>query len=745
MRLLATPLTALLLLVCAWISPAALAQNGFEFDGFGDKNVKARLIADVESITPGQTFTLGIHLEIRPQWHVYWKNPEGPGNPVEVKEWVALPEGFEVGEIQWPAPHKFNFFTYVQFGYSDEVTLLLPVTAPADLQPGGEVTFTAHLDWLACDDQQCVPAMNDEVHSVTLPITAEAGEASAEHGLIDAARAQLPDLPEGWSVSAQSDQNGVVLVVKAPNDLPADVADGLFFYSDIGQLIDPKAKQEATIDGNTLTLPLTLQTEDENGEPIKHEYPINLSGALVSDSGFGPDGLHALAISAKADTQSKTTDVEELSTGFFLILGGAFLGGIILNLMPCVFPVLSIKILGFVKQAGENPVIVRRHGYAFGVGVLLSFWALAGVMLVLKAAAIKAGSGEAISWGFQMQNPIFILAMLVLVFLIGLNLAGVFEIGMGLTSIGQQATAGADGYTKSFLTGVLATLIATPCTGPFMGAALGATLTMPAWQAMVVFTALGIGMALPYVLLSCFPALLQYLPKPGPWMESFKQAMAFPMFATAGWLMYIYAGLVDDSLVLHLGFGLSALALGAWVYGRWSTPMKSTRVRWIGRGVALVFAVGGVLWVQSRTASIQEAEAQAAAARERGDYVLEWQPYSPELIQQLRAEGRPILVDFTAKWCGICLVNKGTSLRGIGSTEAAYRENNVALVVADFTKKSPALTKELNEFGRDGVPLYLVYPADGGEPEILPNTLSPDIVADAVKRAAGAGGQRAEN
>ena len=718
-------LAALLVLLLASIARPAAAQDGFEIDPFGDRNVLARLIADVDAIAPGQTFTLGIHLEIRPKWHVYWKNPEGPGDPVKIKEWVALPEGFEVGDIQWPAPHKFNFFTYTQFGYSDEVTLLLPVTAPADLEPGGEVTFTAHLDWLACDDQQCVPAKNDEVHSVTLPVRAQAGGASDDIGPIDAARSDLPAKPEGWTVSAQPTQNGFLLVVQSPQPLPADVADDLFFYSEVGQLIDPQAKQQSTVEGNTLKLPLTLLTVDDLGDPIKRDGPVQqLTGVLVAGNGFGPDGLTALAVDTPVVGEAPPPPPVQTSA-LLIFIGMAFVGGLILNLMPCVFPVLSIKILGFVKQAGESPAIVRLHGYMFGLGVLMSFWVLAGVLLALRGAAAAAGGAQTFSWGFQMQDPTFVLGMILLVFLIGLNLAGVFEIGVGMTSVAGKVSTGKDGYTKSFLSGVLATLIATPCTAPFMAGALGAALAMPAFQAMLIFTGLGLGMATPYVVLSCVPALLKHLPKPGPWMESFKQAMAFPMFATAGWLAWVYVGLTGDGVVARLLVGLTVVALAAWVYGRWSTPMRPVRARWIARAAAAVFAISGVMVVVTWEDD-------------------PWTQYSPQAVETLRAEGRPVLVDFTARWCISCQANKKSSLR-TDSARALYDKYNVATVEADYTQKDATIGKVLTEYGREGVPLYLVFPADGGEPEVLPNILTPEIVADAIKRAAGDDGRQAAN
>lgn len=712
-----TPKPFFTLLLALLLAMPGLAQ------GFGGgNNVTADLIADVDAVAPGQTFTLGLTLEMEPGWHVYWINPEGPGFPVSVGDWDA-PEGFEISDIKWPAPHRFEFDGLVQYGYADVVTLLFEVKAPANIKPGESVTLSTDASWLACEDQ-CIPG--DAALTITLPTQAQAG-ASANARTFDDARSAMPVSINGWDVSASPIKDGYLLELTAPSALPADFSKGVYFYSEVQYDVDPSVEQKATIEGNTLILRLKTRMLDGFGAEIERDGPITqLTGVLTREGGFGESGVYGLMVDVPIEGKAPPPAPVENST-LFVALGAAFIGGLILNLMPCVFPVLSIKILGFVQQAGENPRIVRRHGYMFGAGVLISFWVLAGVLLALRGAAAAAGGAETFSWGFQMQNPTFVLGMILLVFLIGLNLAGVFEIGVGLTSVAGKATAGSEGYTKSFLSGVLATLIATPCTAPFMAGALGAALAMPTFQAMLVFTALGIGMATPYVVLSCIPALLRYLPRPGAWMESFKQAMSFPMFATAGWLAWVYVGLTSDGMVARLLIGLTIVATGAWVYGRWSTPMRSIKVRWVGRVTALLFAAGGVYLVASWTPTTP------------------WDDYSPSRIEELRAEGRPVLIDFTARWCVTCQANKKSSLRGISKTEDLYKELDVALVEADYTTRDATIGKMLTEYGREGVPLYLVFPADGGEPEILPNILTPDIVADALRRAAGEGEQRAAN
>ena len=721
---------------------------------FGPEQVTPTVIAESQSIQPGQPITVAVHFDILEKWHLYWTNPEGDGFAPEVT-WT-LPEGYTVSEPRWPAPHTFKFLGGIQFGYENELTLLFDITPPEDAT--GEASLQAGLTWLVCDDGNCVPSKGYpspiEV-SLTLPVKAESPEPAEHTAKIEAAEKLVPGSAADWSFKTEVVDGGYVLQILTPSEADAQGLDGLYFYSSEQFAVDPEAEQTKRVEGKTVYLSLTERTRDPYGDPIKRDLPITqLAGVLTAESGFGDTGLKAMVVGnatqgasssekAGADLEAAPVSSGTPQIGFMVAIGFAFIGGLILNLMPCVFPVLSIKILGFVQQAGENPAIVRRHGYAFGIGVLLSFWVLVAVLMGLRAVAQAAAesSGAAagsVGWGFQLQEPAFVLAMLLLVFLIGLNLIGAFEIGIGLSAAAGKASQGAkDGYSKSFFTGVLATLIATPCTGPFMAPALGAAIAMPTIQAVLVFTALGVGMATPYVVLSCFPGLLQYLPKPGAWMESFKQAMAFPMFATAGWLAWVYIGLTSDDFGLVLLICLAIIALGAWVYGRWSTPIRTPRTRWIARVVALVFVVGATGYIHLGAHKIEQQRIAAQEAREAGEYVYEWVAYSPEKVEALRETGRPVLIDFTAKWCATCQVNKRSSLR-TQSAQKLYEQYDVALVEADNTRPNPDIAKALEKHQRAGVPLYLVFPAGDpeGEPEVLPEILTPQIVEDAIKRAA---------
>jgi thiol:disulfide interchange protein len=454
-----------------------------------------------------------------------------------------------------------------------------------------------------------------------------------------------------------------------------------------------------------------------------------LTGILHYEAGF--DSLKGeTSVFIDSENLNAAPNSAAISTGavlgisFSQALLFAFIGGMILNLMPCVFPVLSIKILGFVQQSGDKPKKIRAHGLVFGLGVLVSFWVLAGSLIALRAG------GESLGWGFQLQSPYFVGALLLIMFLFGLSLAGVFE--FGTSAISFAGSVKGEGYTGSFFSGVLATVVATPCTGPFMGPALGFALTLSAVQSMTVFTFLALGMAAPYVILSSFPKSIDLLPRPGAWMETFKQVMAFPMFATCIWLIWLMMAHVgSDGLLFVLG-GLLVVSIGAWVYGRWATPVKRTFTRRIATAIALAFVVSGI-WILMPSEA-----AQSAVVSEDGGgpdaYGIEWKAFSPELVEEARSRGQPVFIDFTAKWCLTCKANKAVVF-GSGEVTQRFKSLGVLMVKADWTKRNPVITEALESFGRSGVPLYILY--DGSvdsAPQVLPELLNPSIVLDALNQ-----------
>jgi thiol:disulfide interchange protein DsbD len=407
----------------------------------------------------------------------------------------------------------------------------------------------------------------------------------------------------------------------------------------------------------------------------------------------------------------------------------AFAGGVVLNLMPCVFPVVSLKVLGFVQSAGEDPRRVRAHGLTFASGVLVAFWALAALLLALRAA------GEEIGWGFQLQSPAFVAAMAFLLFGLGLSLAGMIEIGTSLTRIGGSGSIGtsSSGYRSSFMNGILATVVATPCTAPFMGAALGYAMTQSAGTSMLIFTALGAGMAAPYVALSAWPALLRFLPRPGVWMVRFRQLTAFPLFATVAWLAWVFGHQTGIDGVLRLLLGLTLLALGLWIWGQWVTLSAAERTKWAARTAGAAFIVAGLVLAGRSAPAATAAPLSGPASRPASRPVegIAWEMYSEERVAQHRAAGRPVFIDFTAAWCLTCKVNERIAFSS-NEVHQLVKARNIAMLKADWTSNDPAITRALAGFGRSGVPLYVLYEADpAAQPRLLPEILSRGILLKA--------------
>jgi thiol:disulfide interchange protein len=404
-------------------------------------------------------------------------------------------------------------------------------------------------------------------------------------------------------------------------------------------------------------------------------------------------------------------------SGLLLAAGAAFLGGLILNLMPCVLPVLSLKIFGFVQQAGQDPRRARWHGLSFAAGVVGSFLALATVLLVLRAG------GQALGWGFQLQSP-FMVALLAFVFvLLALNLLGVFEIGMGLTRLGGK-TGNLTGHGRSFADGILAAVVASPCTAPFMGAALGFSLSQPPAGALSIFAALGLGLATPYLVLAFWPRLLRWIPKPGPWMETFKQLLAFPLLATVVWLLWVFGLQTGVAAMAWLAGGLLVAGLAAWIYGTWGTPARSPRVRRTAQGFAAILLAAAVLGSSPQSVAMEAGGAGVAISAG-------WEEFSPERLAELRESNQPVFIDFTAAWCITCQWNK-RSVLDTARVQQAFQQNNVTLLQADWTRQDDTIARILQEYGRQSVPLYLYFNGKD-EPVVLPELLTADIVLRALE------------
>ncbi|HMP72245.1 MAG TPA: protein-disulfide reductase DsbD family protein [Kiritimatiellia bacterium] len=671
-----------------------------------DGQVEAELIPEVTSIQPGAPFTVALRLTHDPKWHTYWINDGDAGLPTTIR-WT-LPDGFTAGPIQWPLPERIEMPPLVNFGYENTVHLLVEITPPDTLAPGTEVTLDARVDWLMCD-QICIPGRAS--FSLNLPVAAEAAPDPDRIDLFSTARDQLP-LPSGdWQVAAEALAQTIVLILTPPPGFDASL-DRVHFFPEPKSVIQNAGEQTwEKLDGfYRMTIPRATTI---------NPLPERLAGVFVSlDTPFAPR-RQALAFdipwgAASGSPPATSSDTQPLSLPVAAAM--AFIGGIILNLMPCVFPVISIKILGFVNQAQEDPKRVWHHGLVFGAGVLISFWILAGLLIALRAG------GMAFGWGFQLSSPIFVTALLVLFFLIALNLFGVFEIGMSLTSAGSELEQ-KGGWSGSFFSGALATVVATPCSAPLMGAAIGFALGQSALHALVIFTFLGVGMAFPYLLLSRYPALLRKLPRPGPWMETMKQIMAFLLLATGVWLFWVLSFLVTPLALSWLMFTLLGIALGAWIYGKWGAIHRPPRTQRIATVLALLF-IGGSLYAGMTRMTPLETQIHDAASV--------WEPFDAGRLAELQAEGRPVFIDFTARWCLTCQVNKQAVLQ-TRDVLAAFADHGVTLMVADWTDQNERIGSALAALGRQSVPVYALYGRNGGEPTLLPEILTRGIVIDALR------------
>jgi thiol:disulfide interchange protein DsbD len=638
-------------------------------------------------------------------WHTYWKNPADSGLPTKLA-WT-LPPGFTAGPLQWPHPERISAPPLMSYGYNEEVVLPVTVQAPADLPVGQSVRLAARADWLECKEI-CLPGRANV--EIALPVES-AARPSGDAPRFAKTRALLPGDGSAWKPRALSVPKRLVLAF-APQATPSEA----YFFVDKPQVIEYAEPQKLlrTADGFTLEL-----TPAANGTA-----PARLSGVLVAET---PSGTQAVAIDAAVEAAASAPAGTEVATpasgSVWVPIGAAFLGGLLLNLMPCVLPVLSLKVLGFVRQAGERAV--WRHGLAFTAGVVLSFWALAGIMLALRAG------GESIGWGFQLQSPGFVATLALLFLLIALNLLGVFEVGMSLVGAGSGAAQGATGLASSFWSGLLATVVATPCTAPFMGSALGFSLGRPGLQSLLVFTALGLGMSAPYLLLSASPRLLRYVPKPGPWMARFKELLAVPMLATVVFLCWLLGQQTGVDGMAWLLAAFIPVALGAWIYGRASQAALEGRPHRARTAWAGVLVLAGLVLALTRATVPMPAGPSAAADG------LGWEPFSTERRDALRAQGTPVFIDFTASWCLSCQVNERVAL-DTPAVRAKLREHGVALLKADWTRRDDRITEALASYGRQGVPLYVLYGREkDAPPRLLPEVLTPGIVVTALDQHLG--------
>ncbi len=687
--------------------------------------VRVELLSEVQSIVPGETFWVALRQQIAPGWHTYWMNPGDSGEPPRI-EW-AMPAGFSVGGIAWPHPERIAVGPAMSYGYSREVVLPIPVTAPHELSAGTRITLHGQASWVVCE-KTCIP--EEAPIALTLPVATGPPPLDPRGAPLIAEARRAAPTASPWPASFTATAETVTLTVAVPGLAPERIVEAWFYPARWGA-IEHAADQRSRADAHGITL-----TVARGALPEAVAAPID--GVLVvAERLDGTVVRHAFSVRAEPRLLAADPTRALLSA-----MALALAGGLVLNLMPCVLPVLSVKALGLVQHAGGRGAVLRWHGAAYTVGVLASFAAVAGALIALRRG------GEQLGWGFQLQSPVFVTLLAYVLFAMALSLSGVIVLGGRLAGTGHALGARA-GYAGSFFTGVLATVAATPCTAPFMGAAVGYAVTQPATTALLVFEALGLGLALPYLVLTLAPAWRRFLPPPGAWMATLKQLLAFPLYASVAWLVWVVSQQAGPRGVGAALAGLVLLGAAAWLYG----VSRNARAAW-RRGatiaamglVTAAVALGPLAGATSPPPSaslLGEGPPSLASPAPPGSASVAsgpgWEPFSVKRLTELRAAGRPVFVNVTAAWCLTCLVNERVTLRSRTVT-AGFARKGVVTLKADWTKRDPTITQMLGAFGRSGVPLYLFYSAGAaggrgaGEPTVLPQILSEGAVLAAIER-----------
>ena len=703
------------LIMCLTLAAVSCLAQGFSAT---THPVQARLVVEQEAIQADAAFDIAVVLDMAPGWHTYWAFSGDAGLPTRVT-W-NLPEGFVAGDLRWPGPQRYTEGgDLTVFGYADQVALFTNVHTPAVLPD--TIRIGAEVSWLVCADV-CIPG------DTSLTWSYVPGTPIPDTGVLARYRPLLPsplttDDPVSWTHSVRDvdDVQQVEVRVEAergthglPDFYPMPVGDSA--YIEAGPRIEHEPGKATS----------RLEIVPYVGEP-----PVRvLRGVIAYAQADGEPRYRSISIDLERASAARFDLLgtkyrldDDAGGGIWRFLLMAVVGGLILNLMPCVLPVISLKMMSLVSQAGESVARVRQLGLAFTAGILATFLALAATVVALQAG------GEQIGWGFQFQSPAFVLFLTGLVFVLGLSLFGVVTFRLpGSGSFGGLGDG--EGVGSSFANGVLATVLATPCTAPFLGAALGFAFSQSAPIIFAVFAAAALGMALPYLLLTWYPGWMRYLPKPGAWMERFKQGMGFLLMATVLWLMWVLGKQLGMEAVVWAGSFLLCLALGAWILGSWIDLRSSGRQRLAAWTAALVIAIAGYV-VFLRPLLVESAGSQAVAAIADTD----WEAFDVERVETHIGEGRTVFVDFTAEWCWTCKVNERTVLSD-ADVRARFEELDVVLVKADWTSRNDEITDMLRAFGRSGVPLYVIFP--GGQPErplVLPEVITAGIVLEYLERA----------
>lgn len=669
-------------------------------------------IPEADGVAPGETVWLAMRQEVQEGWHVFWENAGDAGLPLEL-HWT-LPEGFEVGAPAHPVPEYIPYGPLAIFAHEGEPVFLIPVTAPMGVAPGEEVAFDVKASWQVCEDI-CVP--EDANFSFSLPVLNAPSVDGAHVTLFAEARAALPDVFEG-SASYVIGENIHKLEVENVEGVNAGSA---YFFPAVSGLISPPSPQKANLEGDVLTVEIAPgYLSGYDGETVR--------GVLgYTDAQGNHRGLELNAsVSAAPIVATSSADLAPADVGdtpLLLLFVFAFLGGVILNVMPCVFPIIFVKAAAMMQSAGEDMSRVRRHGILYTAGVLATFLLIGVVLLALRAG------GEQLGWGFHLQSPPVVALSAYVLFMVGLNLAGVFHVGESIAGAGGGLAAKGGG-TGAFFTGFLAVVVAAPCLGPLLTAPMGAVMLQPPAIGLSILAAMALGLAAPYLALSFAPGLGKLLPKPGAWMNVMKQAMAFPVFGAAAYFLWVFAQQTGGPGLALALIGAVLLALAAWLF-ELSKGSEGVRLM-VVRGAAAAAALLALAPLM-RLGPVQAGVAVESGEMAHGAFVAE--AYSAEALAAYRAEGRPVFIDFTAAWCITCQFNKATVFSSKALAQD-FVEAGVVFMVADWTVRDPRITEALEEFRASGVPLYAFYDEDGAAPEVLPLPITRESVRKTVMAGA---------
>jgi thiol:disulfide interchange protein len=692
--------TLALFLAALVLWPFAAHSQKYE----GRELVEAKLIADNAVVVPGQTFTAGLLLKMAPGWHTYWEFPGDAGIPTEIK-W-KLPPGWKAGPIQWPVPLKLSEPGDIQiYGYHDEVLLMVALTPPPKIA-GNSMKLAAAAEWLVCE-KICIPG--SATVQLELPVGGQAKPANT--ALFAKYRDRLPrPLPASASSALHwSRQPNALRLTISDKSLAQNPAVDFFPLPDASTVIGHPRREKVSDD--SLVFVISFESA---------------SASLQSLNGLIVAGDHASSLGknfeGRAPSRSSLTVGAESSSSLLKLLLFGFLGGLILNLMPCVLPVISLKIFGFIQHAGDSRARIFGNGLAFTAGIFAWFIGLALLMITLKSA------GHEITWAFQFTNPYFVVAMSAVVLVFALNLFGVFEITLpAAATTGLLGWSAREGYGGSFFQGVFATVLATPCTAPYLGTALGFAFAQSAAIILLMFVAIAAGMSAPYLLLSAQPAWLRFVPRPGPWMVRVKQFMGFLLLATLLFLLWVIGvGRGIDAAIWVSAF-LLALSIACWMQGSFSLPTASRAQRSLVLVLVLLLVLGSSFYFIGQ----KFRTSKTAVSLTKGD----WIAFSPERLQNELAQGHSVFIDFTAAWCITCKFNEASVLES-AAVKSAFQHYDVVKMKADWTNADPVITKTLKQFGRVGVPLYVLYPAGTpNEPIVMPELLTQSLVLNHLQSA----------